>query len=353
MATGHFIREGDKTYCGGKVLAGNRGTVMNGMPHAREGDPVTCGKDGKTYEIVGGVNIIISNGKRPAGTLDSVSTCPCRARFISSLKHTYEKADKPVQQGHKASAQTVSESNISPATTPRAPDPIPPVAASSKPCNHPDRMEELASYIADEMNRNINHPSVLEMKELNSYDPVAETREYMALPFYKRLGRQPDFHSFALAKQARAFALWTERVGQNRPWDHKLKIQAKFGDIWHKQGSYDYFYDIWSNIHYGYVGVAGGLSESVLLDGAGIEQIASDSIRHWQDPERFDGPHRTEGVDGLRAWDDAPDRVSIIIGMTLRKEFPDGGVTFKAVMTKVLAVPIANWAKGIQLHVCK
>ena len=59
MATGHFIRDGDKTCCGGKVLAGNRGTVMNGMPHAREGDPVTCGKDGKTYEIVGGVNIII------------------------------------------------------------------------------------------------------------------------------------------------------------------------------------------------------------------------------------------------------------------------------------------------------
>ena len=98
MATGHFIRDGDKTYCGGKVLAGNRGTVMNGMPHAREGDPVTCGKDGKVYEIVGGVNIIISNGKRPAGTLDSVSTCPCRARFISSLKHTYEKADKPSVQ---------------------------------------------------------------------------------------------------------------------------------------------------------------------------------------------------------------------------------------------------------------
>ena len=353
MATGHFIREGDKTYCGGKVLAGNRGTVMNGMPHAREGDPVTCGKDGKTYEIVGGVNIIISNGKRPAGTLDSVSTCPCRARFISSLKHTYEKADKPVQQGHKASAQTVSESNISPATTPRAPDPIPPVAASSKPCNHPDRMEELASYIADEMNRNINHPSVLEMKELNSYDPVAETREYMALPFYKRLGRQPDFHSFALAKQARAFALWTERVGQNRPWDHKPKIESRFGDYWHKQGNYEYYYDIWSNIHYGYIGIAAGFSEAVLSDGAGAEQIVSDTVRKISDWENKPGPHRSADIAGLRAWDDIPDRKSIIIGINFFAAHPSGGITAEAIMNEVLAGDPAEWGEGIEIHKCE
>jgi len=354
MATGHFIREGDKTYCGGKVLAGDRGTTMNGMPHAREGDPVTCGKDGKVYEIVGGVNIIISNGKRPAGTLDSVSTCPCRARFISSLKHTYEKADKPAQQDSRRSAQPLSEPDTKFTATPKTPDPIPPVSVNTTLCNHPDRMEELASYIADEMNRNINHPSVLEMKELNSYDPVAETREYMALPFYRRLGRQPDFHSFALAKQARAFALWTERVGQNRPWDHKPIILAKFGSVrWHKQGEYDYYFDIWSNIHYGYVGMVSGLSESVLFDGAGVEQIASDTWRKITDPKKHPGPSRTPGVAGWRAWDDAPDRESIQIGVDLYGQYTNGGITSKIIIDKVLAVKREHWKKGIREHECK
>lgn len=219
-------------------------------------------------------------------------------------------------------------------------------------CNHPDRMEELANYIADEMNRNIGHPSVLEMKALNSYDPALEFKEYMALPFYLRLGAQPDFHTLALAKRARALALWTERVGQNRPWDHKPMIQSRFASVWHKQGAYEYFYDIWSNIHYGYVGIAGGLSESILLDGAGVEQVASDSIRHLRDPEKFKGPRKTEGVEGMRAWDDTPDRTSISLGIDLYREFPNGFVTGRAVMNKVLAVPTADWVNGVQKHVC-
>lgn len=98
MATGYFIRVGDKTDCGGVVFAGDKRTMMMGFSHAREGDPVTCGVDGKVYEIVGGVGFIDSNGRSPAGTLDSFSTCPCRARLINSLGHTYEKPNKPSAQ---------------------------------------------------------------------------------------------------------------------------------------------------------------------------------------------------------------------------------------------------------------
>ncbi|MCI8208555.1 hypothetical protein AUC61_03310 [Pseudomonas sp. S25] len=214
-------------------------------------------------------------------------------------------------------------------------------------------MEELASYIADEMNRNINHPSVLEMKELNTYDPVAETIEYMALPFYRRLGQQPDFHAFALAKQARAFALWTERVGQNRPWDHKPMIKSKFDGAWQKQGDHDYFHDIWSNIHYGYIGIASGFSESVLFDGAGAEQIVSDTIRRIQDKEKYPGPSKTPGVEGLRAWDDAPDRESIQIGVNLYRRYPCGGITSTIIMKKVFEIEVARWVKGIRPHECK
>jgi len=229
-----------------------------------------------------------------------------------------------------------------------------PKAAAPLSCKDPDMMEKLADYIAGEMNRNIHDPAVLEMKELNSYDPEAETKKFMELPLYLRLGQDPQFYNMALGKKAKAFAIWTKQVGQGQDWDHKPKIQDIFGaNPWHKQGAYNYYYDIWSNIHYGYVGVAGGLSDGVQLDGAGLEQIGSDTWRFIKNPKRFDGPRRTEGVEGMRAWDDAPDRVSIIIGMNLYREYPNGGVTAKIIMDKVLAVPIAEWGTGVQKHVCK
>jgi uncharacterized Zn-binding protein involved in type VI secretion len=84
MAKGYFIRKDDKTTCGGKVLEGDTHIMMFGFAHARDGDRVSCGKDNKTYVISGGVSYIISNGRRVAGSLDSFSSCPCRAGLIPS-----------------------------------------------------------------------------------------------------------------------------------------------------------------------------------------------------------------------------------------------------------------------------
>lgn len=84
MAKGYFIRKDDKTTCGGKVLEADTHIMMFGFAHARDGDRVSCGKDNKTYVISGGVSYIISNGRRVAGSLDSFSSCPCRAGLIPS-----------------------------------------------------------------------------------------------------------------------------------------------------------------------------------------------------------------------------------------------------------------------------
>jgi hypothetical protein len=164
----------------------------------------------------------------------------------------------------------------------------------------------------------------------------------------------------AAGMQAKAFVIWIERVGQNRPWDHTPIIRRTIGGIWHKQGKYDYFYDIWSNVHYGYVGMAGGFSESVLLDGAGAEQIVSDAKRKFEEvfttPKaqwELPGPNRSADVEGLRAWDDAPDRISIGIGVKLYQQHPNGGITAKIVMDEVLAVPPEAWSKGVQIHACQ
>jgi len=85
MTEGYFIGRGDKTTCGGIVLDGDPRVNIFGLLHAREGGDVTCGKNGQTYTIVGGVSHIVSHGKRVAGTLDSFSSCPCQAQLLPSV----------------------------------------------------------------------------------------------------------------------------------------------------------------------------------------------------------------------------------------------------------------------------
>jgi uncharacterized Zn-binding protein involved in type VI secretion len=106
MAKGHFIRLGDETTCGGKVLEADTRVMMFGIAHAREGDRVSCGKNDETYTIVGGVSYINSHGRIVAGSLDSYSTCPCRARLIPSVfTATYESSHSAAPQPTRAASQ--------------------------------------------------------------------------------------------------------------------------------------------------------------------------------------------------------------------------------------------------------
>ncbi|MFN3354646.1 MAG: PAAR domain-containing protein [Pseudomonas sp.] len=85
MREGYYIGPGDKTTCSGTVLDGDPRVNIYGLLHACEGDQVTCGKHKGIYKILGGISPIESHGRRMAGTLDSFSSCPCRAKFIPSV----------------------------------------------------------------------------------------------------------------------------------------------------------------------------------------------------------------------------------------------------------------------------
>ena len=120
MKEGYFIGLGDKTTCGGKVLDGNSGVNMFGLLHAREGDRVSCGRDGKTYQIRGGITHMVSHGKHLAGTLDSHSTCPCKAQLIPSVPWaTYRKSDVAPQASR--AAQPASQPTVDAPIAPRHP----------------------------------------------------------------------------------------------------------------------------------------------------------------------------------------------------------------------------------------
>ncbi|ETS29682.1 PAAR motif protein [Photorhabdus khanii NC19] len=135
MAIGYFLLVGDKTTCGGQIITGDHTMTFDGRATAREGDKVTCGKHSGTYMIVGGISDMFDMGQRLAGTLDSVSTCPCKARFINSIMDCYEKESQPVNQA-VAPANMAAQNLSSPAgktagvqsgptPVPKAPPPIP------------------------------------------------------------------------------------------------------------------------------------------------------------------------------------------------------------------------------------
>ncbi|WP_426201425.1 polymorphic toxin type 44 domain-containing protein [Pseudomonas sp. TWP3-1] len=339
-------RVGDTCGCGAVITTGFPSIQVNGRPMAHLASPTSHGGTiitgsgdvggGFVMGDAGGatiVNFMMLGVFRPDGTVDDEKM----ATLLADPK-LKEKA-------------VAANALVDPKAAPNKPDAKtePKVPAT---CKDPDLMEQVATYIAGEMNRNITHPSVLKMKKLTSFDAVAENAKFQKLPWYARIS-PPNFQAMELGNAAAAMALWTERVAQGRKWDHKGPIGEEFGGPWQKQGQLDYFYDIWSNIHYGYVGRAGGLSESVLLDGAGLEQIASDSLRKVQKWDERKGPHRSADIDGMRAWDDVGDRVSISIGIKLYEQHPNGGITAKMLMDEVLALPRSSWGDGTRDHVCK
>lgn len=91
MAKGFFLRIGDKTTCGGAILSGSSTLRFSGIPGARAGDKVSCGKFPGMFEIVGGLPKRRNEGLLLAGTLHSVSSCPCGSTFIHTIENGYEK----------------------------------------------------------------------------------------------------------------------------------------------------------------------------------------------------------------------------------------------------------------------
>jgi uncharacterized Zn-binding protein involved in type VI secretion len=129
MAKGYFIREHDKTTCGGKVLEADTNVMMFGIAHARVRDRVSCGKDNRTYVIEGGVSYIESNGRLVAGSLDSYSSCPCKAELIPSFfTGTYESSRNAAPHAMRtATPQATSvTSHPAPRSSGFAPAPNPP-----------------------------------------------------------------------------------------------------------------------------------------------------------------------------------------------------------------------------------
>lgn len=191
---------------------------------------------------------------------------------------------------------------------------------------HRDEITPIANWMAGEMHANAKSLDTARMRELNSFSAGTCITDFTRLPLWQQilgLGITPEqCVSMQLSHSTAALLLWTQKVRQGGPWDHKGPIATRFhGRVsggpqhWHLHGSTLYYYDVWSNLHYGYVGAAAGFSDEVLLDGAGLEQIGSTLWRgQW--------PEKAPDVSGLRAWDDASDRAAVALGVALYRRKP-------------------------------
>jgi hypothetical protein len=202
----------------------------------------------------------------------------------------------------------------------------------------PKQAMPVIAYIVDEMKRNAACSDTKKMLELNSVSTIKRIEEWRKLPWWRQIFNDPaEYHKEEMRAATAAMVLWVAKVRQGGDWDHKPKIAQRFKgasrNTYHQLGwRYEYFYDIWSNLHYGYVGAAAGFSESKLLDGAGMEQIGSTLAR-------FRPPQQRPGVQGMRSWDDESDQAAIQKGIQL---FKQGGLCVSAVRAWALSANVTR-----------
>ncbi|MFJ4067608.1 PAAR domain-containing protein [Pseudomonas sp. NPDC089996] len=116
------------TTTGGFVAEGNTSLILSGTTQAREGDLVSCGKDGKLYPIMGGIPSMHSTGVPLAGTLHSCSGCPCRATLLPSLYSTTYQSEGT---GTRVATSSTSPSIAATAPLPKAALPYAPKSGMS------------------------------------------------------------------------------------------------------------------------------------------------------------------------------------------------------------------------------
>jgi hypothetical protein len=204
-------------------------------------------------------------------------------------------------------------------------------------CTYTD-VKIVANYIVKEMSTNMNSDECLKIKKYN-YDFC------WGSPF--------DI----IKNKKAAYQLWKNMVGKGCVWDHKsyiLKTFKKWSCNKENKDSLKFYFDIWSNIHYGFVGKHAGFSEVELLNGAGYAQIGDNnkSLKSWDTWKEY-FKNRTMDIgdaDFMGGFDDPKDQQAIKIGFGLYDAHKDD-LTADKVTTKL--IEIYNNEKPINIEKCE
>ncbi len=193
---------------------------------------------------------------------------------------------------------------------------------------------EIAQYLCREIQVNSKSGHVKEIRNLlTSYNKggmAAQKALSSMTPFGRAFVQSTPSHSLLFSAaisdkiegRIKAYTKWKGLVAAGCPWDHKKAIQRLQGyQHWScdKNKHFLFFYDLWSNIHYGFIGKAVGFTEWELTAGAGVAQL-KDNKRSWGTwaSQYLQNRIRELGdADFLAAFDDASDNEAIKIGFRL------------------------------------
>lgn len=149
----------------------------------------------------------------------------------------------------------------------------------------------------------------------------------------------------ALIDVIEAYWRWYTLVKPGGPWDYKRHLYKTYGEWACDFPQKIHFnFDVWSNIHYGYLGLAAGFSRADLLDGAGLAQLMAGTVPdgYWRRRLATLGD-----ADVFRALDDPADQEAIKVGFELWEKFKTG------VTKDQLKSAAEAHAKSLQVTLCE
>lgn len=173
-----------------------------------------------------------------------------------------------------------------------------------------DEASFIEKYINLEMEKDVRTCPVIEASTVAGYI-IPEMKKNAASN--RALRMKTDYKS--IFTKLKVLNEWASLVNYRQPWDHKKYIKDSFGEYSYDTQSNKYFlFDIWSNIHYGYVGKSIGISAWALLSGAGAAQSIGSEVPDGYIARRLE---KLGDADVFSALDDPRDQIAINIGMTL------------------------------------
>lgn len=194
-----------------------------------------------------------------------------------------------------------------------------------------------ATYICDEIKTNVKSVFAKELISLISNYNRMQTIQKQALDKMTPLGKilimsSPSYCPVAnkvadkLSGRIKAYSKWKNLVSRGKIWDHKPMILQRQNFLeWACDSTTElkFMYDIWSNIHYGFVGRYVGFTEYELVNGAGYAQIGDNTRSTGQWLKQYARNRFVDfgDADILGGFDDAEDTQAIKIGFSLFNKF--------------------------------
>lgn len=235
-------------------------------------------------------------------------------------------------------------------------------------CPHvKDGAIEVAKYIVEEIKKNVKSLTAQRIRYHNTGEIGAELQKEFdkVNQSVNKITQQYGGGAIRYPVNSRssgiALSLWIGIVDTGNPWDHKWQLvkDDRFNknskitvhrptqrgipseSHYHKYKDYDYFYDVWSNIHYGYLGLSVGFSEKVLLSGSWVQQVGSDIKPAFKEKR-------------LPRADTLDDNTAMKIGFALYKDFGKFAekLTYQDVLDILDKTPLNQLPNSKQVHWC-